>query len=81
MHYAKRNPKSKPGYRSDQGLSESDAGLADKVHGVADHPGGAAGGLYAGGARPKTVNLQVPSSNVPLRNMFDLLSQLGTPTL
>ena len=38
VHYAKRNPKPKPGFRSDQSVGESDVDGAHKAHGGSDLP-------------------------------------------
>ena len=80
VHYAKRNPKSKPRPRSDQSGGDSDVGGAHQGLGGSDLPSGGAGRV-GGDARPKTISLQVPQSNVPVRNMFELLSQLGAQSL
>ena len=77
IHYARKSPKSK----SDQSTGDSDGGGSIKAHGNVDLQSVGAGGHAGGNARPKTVNLQVPLSNVPMRNMFELLSQLGCQTL
>ena len=77
IHYARKSPKSK----SDQSTGDSDGGGSIKAHGNVDLQSVGAGGHAGGSARPKTVNLQVPLSNVPMRNMFELLSQLGCQTL
>ena len=84
VHYARRNPRPKPGSRGDQGIGGGDDHVG-KVQAGALHQAKVAGAQFAannsGGDSPKTINLQVPVSNVPLKNMFELLSQLGTPTL
>ena len=76
IHYAKRNPKSKSGPRN--GDSGNDAGQGQGApEQVQGQPGGAAGGNNYGGAKPKTVSVEVPMSmsGLPLKNMFEMLSR------
>ena len=91
VHYAKRAPKAGPTEKNIHPSARVElytpvpsekAGVGQavdsgKVHEGGVHPSGAGNT----GGRPKTVNLQVPMADVPLRNMFELLSQLGTATL
>ena len=80
VHYSKKNLKPKTGFRGEHGLVGGD-GPAAKEQGGADHHSGQPGASSVGGAKPSTINLQLPISNVPLKNMYELLSQLGTQTL
>ena len=80
VHYAKRNPRPRPGSGGEQGVGGGDGHVEKELH-HARVSGAQFLGNNSGGASPKTINLQLPVSNVPLKNMFELLSQLGTPTL